>query len=57
MWCLTWGSHAYISTLHYLRAKAQVGSDDAEAVNRAMRDPQLRRPMLSNPRILSNAAW
>jgi branched-chain amino acid transport system substrate-binding protein len=45
---------AYISTLHYLRAMAQVGSDDAEAVNRAMRDLSFADRMLSNPRILSN---
>ena len=45
---------AYISTLHYLRAVAQVGSDDAEAVNRAMRDLSFADRMLSNPRILSN---
>lgn len=45
---------AYISTLHYLRAVVQVGSDDAEAVNRAMRDLSFADRMLSNPRILSN---
>lgn len=44
----------YISTLHYLQAVAAVGSDDAAAVNRAMRDLPFTDGMLSNPRILTN---
>jgi branched-chain amino acid transport system substrate-binding protein len=45
---------AYIATTHYLQAVAKVGSDDAEAVNKAMRDLPFTDRMLSNPRILVN---
>ena len=45
---------AYISTLHYLQAVAKVGSDDAEAVNKAMRDLPFTDGMLANPRIQAN---
>jgi branched-chain amino acid transport system substrate-binding protein len=45
---------AYISTLHYLQAVAAVGSDDAAAVNRAMRELPFTDGMLSNPRIQPN---
>ncbi len=45
---------AYISTLHYLQAVAAVGSDDAVAVNRAMRELPFTDGMLSNPRIQPN---
>jgi len=44
----------YISTLHYLQAVAAVGSDDAAAVNKAMRDLPFTDGMLSSPRILAN---
>ena len=45
---------AYISTLHYLQAVAAVGSDDAAAVNKAMRELPFTDGMLSNPRIQPN---
>jgi branched-chain amino acid transport system substrate-binding protein len=45
---------AYTSTLHYLQAVAKVGSSDAEAVNKAMRDLPFTDNNLSNPRILAN---
>ena len=45
---------AYISTRHYLEAVAAVGSDDAAAVNRAMRELPFTDGMLSNPRIQPN---
>lgn len=45
---------AYVATLHYLRAVEKVGSDDAAAVNRAMREMPFTDGMLSNPRIQSN---
>ena len=44
----------YIFTLHYLQAVAKVGADDAEAVNKAMRDLPFTDGMLGNPRILAN---
>ena len=47
---------SYIATLHYLQAVRKVGSDDAAAVNKAMREMPFTDGMLSRPRIQANGS-
>ncbi|WP_298962124.1 ABC transporter substrate-binding protein [uncultured Methylobacterium sp.] len=45
---------AYVSTLHYLRAVEKAGTDDAAAVDKAMKEMPITDGILSNPRIQKN---
>ena len=45
---------AYVSTLHYLRAVQGAGTDDAAAVDKAMKEMPVTGAMLSNPHVLAN---
>ena len=45
---------AYISTTHYLKAVAKAGTDDAAAVDKAMKAMPIDGAMLGNPHMLAN---
>ena len=47
---------AYVSTLHYLRAVEKVGSTDAAAVDKAMKEMPITDGILGNPRIQANGS-
>ena len=45
---------AYVSTLHYLKAVAKAGTDDAKAIARTMREIPIEGEMISNAKIQPN---
>ena len=45
---------AYVSTTHYLQAVAKAGTDDAVAVDKAMKELPIKGNMLGNAHILAN---
>ena len=45
---------AYVSTTHYLQAVAKAGTDDAAAVDRAMKEMPITGNMLGNAHMLAN---
>ena len=45
---------AYVSTTHYLKAVAKAGTDDAAAVDKAMKEIPIDGAMLGNPHMLAN---
>ena len=44
----------YVSTLHYLRSVEKAGTDDAAAVDKAMKELPVAGSLFSNPHILAN---
>ena len=45
---------AYVSTMHYLKAVAKAGTDEAAAVDRAMKEIPIEGGLLDNPHMLAN---